>query len=117
MNHDKDYLKLCYNILFIKIIITTNFQEGQCHYNASNVGADDNGFVDVPEGNESALKDAVASVGPVSVAIDASLSTFHFYSKGVYSDSDCSSLRLDHGVLVAGFGNEGGQDYWLIKNR
>lgn len=53
----------------------------------------------------------------MSVAIDASLSTFHFYSKGVYSDSQCSSVKLDHGVLVVGFGTEDGQDYWLVKNR
>jgi len=73
--------------------------------------------VDIPEGSEPALQDAVASVGPVSIAIDASLSTFHFYSKGVYNDPQCSSVQLDHGVLVVGYGNEDGQDYWLVKNR
>ncbi|XP_042858750.1 cathepsin L-like [Penaeus japonicus] len=92
-------------------------KNGQCRFNASDVGATDTGFVDVEHGSESALKKAVATIGPISVAIDASRPTFHFYHDGVYSDKSCSSMHLDHGVLAVGYGSaENGGDYWLVKN-
>merc|ERR1711890_131277 len=67
------------------------------------------------------LQKAVATVGPVSVGIDASRPTFHFYKKGVYHDIQCSSVRLDHGVLAVGYGtakseNGKAKDFWLVKN-
>ncbi|XP_030752471.1 cathepsin L-like [Sitophilus oryzae] len=92
-------------------------EDEKCHYKAQNSGATDKGFVDIEEGNEDDLKAAVATVGPVSIAIDASHETFQLYSDGVYSDPECSSQELDHGVLVVGYGtSDDGQDYWLVKN-
>ena len=55
-----------------------------CHFKKRDVGATDVGFVDIPQGDEEALKSAVATVGPVSVAIDASQPSFQFYSEGMY---------------------------------
>ena len=66
--------------------------------------------------NEKILKRAVAQQ-PVSVAIQANLTSFRLYSSGVYSDYDCGT-QLDHGVLVVGYGTDevSGNDYWVGKN-
>jgi len=90
--------------------------KGKCKFTKANVGATVTGYVDVQEGSESKLKEAVGTVGPVSVAIDASHFSFQFYSSGVYDESACSSEQLDHGVLVVGYGTYQGKDYWLVKN-
>ena len=60
---------------------------------------------------------AVAIAGPVAVAIDASHFSFQFYHSGVYDEPECSPTLLDHEVLVVGYGNYQGKDYWLVKNR
>ncbi|XP_018327530.1 cathepsin L [Agrilus planipennis] len=92
-------------------------EDDKCRYNPRNAGADDKGFMDISQGDEEALKAAVATVGPISVAIDASHENFQFYSEGVYYDEECSSEQLDHGVLAVGYGTtEDGTDYWLVKN-
>ncbi|XP_061426793.1 LOW QUALITY PROTEIN: procathepsin L-like [Lethenteron reissneri] len=91
-------------------------KDGVCKYNPKNKAAEDTGFMDIPNGNEGALKNAVASVGPVSVGIDASLESFQLYSSGIYSDSDCSD-NLDHGVLVVGYGvDDDERKFWIVKN-
>ncbi|XP_017106640.2 cathepsin L1 [Drosophila bipectinata] len=91
--------------------------DDSCHFSKDSIGATDRGFVDIPQGNEKKLAEAVATIGPVSVAIDASHESFQFYSEGVYVEPACDAENLDHGVLVVGFGtDESGQDYWLVKN-
>ncbi|XP_071751754.1 digestive cysteine proteinase 2 isoform X2 [Centroberyx gerrardi] len=70
----------------------------------------------IPKGDEQALADAVATIGPITVAIDADHSSFLFYSSGIYEESNCNPNNLSHAVLLVGFGSEGGQDYWIIKN-
>merc|ERR1712039_810566 len=64
-------------------------------------------------GDEDALKAAV-SKQPVSVAIEADKSAFQLYRSGVLDSSSCGT-KLDHGVLVVGYGTDG-KDYWKVKN-
>ncbi|XP_038823289.1 cathepsin L.1 [Salvelinus namaycush] len=92
-------------------------EDKKCHYKPDSLGATCTGYVDMTSGDESALQQAVATVGPVSVAIDAAHSSFQLYKSGVYDEPDCSSDQLDHGVLAVGYGtSDDGQDYWLVKN-
>ncbi|XP_015120688.1 cathepsin L1 [Diachasma alloeum] len=87
----------------------------KCHFRKETIGTTEVSWVNIRRGNEEDLKAAVATMGPVSVAIDASLSSFHFYSEGIYDDPKCST-SLDHAVLIVGYGTEDGKDYWLVKN-
>ena len=70
--------------------------------------------VDVTPNNQVHLKEAVAN-GPVSIAIEADTKTFQMYKSGVIT-SDACGQNLDHGVLIVGYGEESGQEYWLVKN-
>jgi len=66
--------------------------------------------------SESDLAAKVESVGPVSISIDASHSSFQLYTGGIYDETACSSVSLDHAVGCVGFGKEGGQNYWIVRN-
>ncbi|KAK8719512.1 hypothetical protein OTU49_014017, partial [Cherax quadricarinatus] len=61
-----------------------------CRYNSNSVAATLRNYVDIPQGSESSLLSASASVGPISVAIDASNYSFQLYYS-VYYESSCSS--------------------------
>ncbi|KAK7605317.1 hypothetical protein V9T40_007175, partial [Parthenolecanium corni] len=91
-------------------------KNGTCRYTKWKSGASDKGYYTVEQGNETLLKNAVAFKGPVAVAIDAD-NDFMFYHSGVMYSETCSSISLDHAVLIVGYGTTtSGQDYWLVKN-
>jgi len=70
----------------------------------------------VPQGDEDALLEA-AGKQPVSIAIEADKSAFQLYKGGVLDSALCGK-RLDHGVLLVGYGNDAdsGKDFWKVKN-
>jgi len=93
-------------------------QDGYCQAYNHQSGVVVASYVNVTQGSESDLQDAVATVGAVAVAIDATHPAFRFYASGVYVEPTCKNGidDLDHEVLVTGYGVFSGQDYWLVKN-
>ncbi|XP_015742039.1 cathepsin L1-like isoform X2 [Coturnix japonica] len=90
-----------------------------CRYNPGDRAANCSTVWLVAPGSEAALEQAVAAVGPVSVAVDASSFFFHFYKSGIFSSMFCSQ-KVNHGMLAVGYGTsqEGGKNtsYWILKN-
>mmetsp|Transcript_52815 Transcript_52815/g.105802 ORF Transcript_52815/g.105802 Transcript_52815/m.105802 type:complete len:161 (-) Transcript_52815:100-582(-) len=77
---------------------------GKCHFNPGDVGATLTGHKDIKKGAEGDLKDALATVGPISVAIHAGAS-LQFYFGGIYNGvlGTCAG-PLNHGVTAVGYG-------------
>lgn len=67
--------------------------------------------------NEQDILYHVANTGPV-ITVMKSTEKFLFYSNGIFDDSSCSRRRndVDHAIVIVGYGQENGIDYWLIKN-
>lgn len=87
-----------------------------CRFKSSSIGATMTSYQDIEHGDVEALTQAIDTIGPISVAMDASRPAFHSYRRGVYTDRTCSSRKLDHGVLAVGYGTYEGTPYFLVKN-
>lgn len=74
------------------------------------------GYRQLPRGSETTLRRAVATVGPIAVAVDAGQRSFQLYKSGVYNEPACT-LKVNHAMLVVGYGTFDSSDYWLVKNR
>ena len=89
---------------------------GPCRNNSRTAAVKIDGAKFVERGNETALQVALV-MQPVATIVDASLPSFQFYTGGVYYDPDCSSTRLNHMMLVVGYGTTtDGVDYWMVRN-
>lgn len=75
------------------------------------------GSVNITEGDEVALAEALYNHGPVSVAFEV-VDGFRDYKSGVYTSTVCknSTMDVNHAVLAVGYGVEDGTPYWLVKN-
>lgn len=92
-------------------------KEGKCKFNTYHVAAQVDQVVNITARDETELKGAVGTTGPVSVAFQV-VSDFRFYKSGVYKSKDCHSGEKDvnHAVLAVGYGVEDGEKFWTIKN-
>ena len=55
-------------------------KSGKCHFKKDKIGSTCSGYVDIVQGDEDALKEAVATQGAVSIAIDVTEDKFMFYN-------------------------------------
>lgn len=70
-------------------------------------------------GGDDGLRAALLTKGVMTVSVDASADDFPLYRAGIYNNTRCEERlsRLDHAVLVSGYGrSEGGVNYWIVKN-
>lgn len=48
------------------------------------------------------ITEALRVLGPLTVGIDASKSSFHFYDSGIYYDDSCDTSSFNHHMLIVG---------------
>jgi len=91
-------------------------RDGTCHFNPASAVATVTGYRNLPRGDEESLKNAVASVGPIAVAIQAN-QNLQLYRGGIFYDPNCG-LTMNHAVLAVGYGRDASRnlDYWIVKN-
>merc|ERR1719433_915417 len=92
-------------------------RERLCKYKYKTVTTKVSSYNTISRANEDELKEAVATVGPVAVAVHVD-EEFQRYQGGVYFKPICSKWRLNHAVLVVGYGYDesSGLEYWIVKN-
>jgi cathepsin L len=86
---------------------------GTC-WNNVKPAANFTGFVKVQENDIEAVMSVLGNHGPLAITVDAS--QWMFYSSGVLTPANYGKLDLDHGVQAVGYGTDGGQDYWIVRN-
>ncbi|KAF6202413.1 hypothetical protein GE061_004812 [Apolygus lucorum] len=93
-------------------------QEGICHVDQLVLQGPITEYVNVTSNDPAALRAALSTIGPISVALHASAKSFIFYSHGIYTDSSCKNSQrdLDHYALLIGYGELRNKKYWLVKN-
>ena len=73
------------------------------------------GFVTLPTNNYTALMNAVAFIGPISVSVAAS--SWFSYSSGIFQcPLNYLGSDINHAVQLVGYGEEHGIKYWYVES-
>merc|ERR1719163_1909903 len=64
--------------------------------------------------DEDQIAAALMKYGPLSIGINAG--PMQLYHGGVANPMLCNPKKLDHGVVIVGFGTDSGKKYWTIRN-
>jgi hypothetical protein len=87
-------------------------QAGQCSFQKSEIVQSIRGWSYATQSqDETAMKDAMATKGPLSVCVDAQ--SWQFYSGGIMKAAGCGT-QLDHAVQAVGY--DMSQNYWNVRN-
>jgi len=91
----------------------TTRSTGQCESYYTPV-AGITGYETLPANDADALAEAVATLGPISVSVDAS--KWNMYAGGIFDDCNKTNPDINHAVQLVGYGAENGTKYWLVRN-
>jgi len=93
-------------------------RDGKCTYSPTKTppAAAATGYTKLPENNYTALLNAIATIGPIAISVEAD--TWSFYGGGIFPASSCNQKNtdIDHAVQLVGYGTDNGKDYWLVRN-
>eukprot|EP01124_Arcella_intermedia_P027253 TRINITY_DN528_c0_g1_i2.p1 TRINITY_DN528_c0_g1~~TRINITY_DN528_c0_g1_i2.p1 ORF type:complete len:333 (+),score=26.74 TRINITY_DN528_c0_g1_i2:40-1038(+) len=85
-----------------------------CHFKAADVEAKIASYKYATKTkNEAEMKDAVATVAPLSICVDAE--PWQFYTSGVMTKAQCGT-SLDHCVQITAYDTAAKPAYWKVRN-
>lgn len=91
---------------------------GSCKFNAKQQTPEVNntGYANVLVNDQQSLLEAVATIGPIAVSVDAS--NWASYEEGVFDGCDYNkNIDINHAVVLIGYGTDAQYgDYWLVRN-
>ncbi|XP_067681138.1 cathepsin F-like [Haliotis asinina] len=90
-------------------------EDEKCMFNKSKVEVTINGAVNISS-NEDDMASWLVKNGPISIGINANAMQFYFGGISHPFEIFCNPESLDHGVLIVGYGVEGSEPYWIVKN-
>jgi len=115
-SHAFEYIR--YNGLTTEDQYVYHGKDQKCQYTKSMAVGSCAGSQNITQGAENELVDAIANVGPVSIAFEVA-SDFRFYKDGVYNSKVCKSgpQNVNHAVLAVGYNSTvSNMPYYIIKN-
>ena len=89
-------------------------RETKCAYDESKGVTYVSSYKQVSKDTES-IKAAI-EIGPVSVAVSAGNDVFRNYQSGIVTEDDGCPTRVDHAIQAVGYGYEGEQGYYIVRN-
>ena len=94
---------------------TTKEAQSTCNYDESKGVTNVSSYGQV-SGDVDSIKDAIKTKGPVSIAINAETKVFQTYKSGIITEADNCPTKIDHAVLAVGYGYDGDQGYFIVRN-